>query len=446
MLALDEIVTRYARSGDAQIAYQVRGAGPGLVSLMGAIPGLAALEEPLGGPYWERLARFGRLVVLDERGSGRSDPLPPGQSPSVDDQADDLVAVLDDAGIERAFISTFHAGGAVGVAFAARYPERTEGLFIVNGWARLITGDGYPYGMTQAFSDQLIEAHGDHLGTGMFAEAWSPSRAGDPEVKAFYARLEQHGVNRAQAMLLAQMAQELDVRELLGRVTVPTVVMHNRQNIAVPVEHGRYLAAEIPSARFVEFEGTDQVFMLENPEPVLIELEAFVTGHRPLSQPDRGFATVVFADLVSSTPRAAKVGDRRWRELIGRYERDLAERTRAHGGRIVQTTGDGILAVFPVPSHAVRCACALIDVSARIDLQSRVGIHAGEVEFRGDAVTGLSVHIAARVCALADPDDVLATRTVKDVLVGSGFDFTDRGTHTLKGVPDSWQLFSIRRP
>jgi class 3 adenylate cyclase len=143
---------------------------------------------------------------------------------------------------------------------------------------------------------------------------------------------------------------------------------------------------------------------------------------------------------------AAQVGDRRWRELIGRYERDLAERTRAHGGRIVQTTGDGILAVFPVPSHAMRCACALIDVSARIELQSRVGIHAGEVEFRGDAITGLSVHIAARVCALADPDEVLATRTVKDVLVGSGFDFTDRGTHTLKGVPDSWQLFSVRRP
>jgi class 3 adenylate cyclase len=188
------------------------------------------------------------------------------------------------------------------------------------------------------------------------------------------------------------------------------------------------------------------VFHLENPEPLLIELEAFVAGHRPLSQPDHGFATVVFADLVSSTPRAAQVGDRRWRELIGRYERDLAERTRAHGGRIVQTTGDGILAVFPVPSHAVRCARALIDVSTRIDLQSRVGIHAGEVEFRGDAVTGLSVHIAARVCALADPDEVLATRTVKDVLVGSGFDFTDRGTHTLKGVPDSWQLFSVRRP
>jgi pimeloyl-ACP methyl ester carboxylesterase len=164
VVALDEIVTRYARSGDAQIAYQVRGAGPGLVSLMGAIPGLAALEEPLSGAYWERQAGFSRVVVVDERGSGRSDPLPPGQSPSVDDQADDLVAVLDAAAIDRVFISTFHAGGAVGVAFAVRYPERTEGLFIVNGWARLITGNGYPYGMTQAFSDQLIEAQSDHLG------------------------------------------------------------------------------------------------------------------------------------------------------------------------------------------------------------------------------------------------------------------------------------------
>jgi class 3 adenylate cyclase len=330
----------------------------------------------------------------------------------------------------------------VGVAFAVRYPERTEGLFIVNGWARLIRGDGYPYGITRSFSDRLIEAHGEQIGGGMFAEAFSPSRVGDPEVKALYTRIEPS--SRAQAMLLTRMAQELDVRELLGRVTVPTLVMHNRDNAAIAPEHGRYLASEIPGARFIEFEGTDHGFMLENPEPVLIELEAFVTGSRPQSRPDHGFATIVFTDLVDSTARAAEVGDRRWRELIDRYERDIAERTHAHGGRIVNPTGDGILATFPVPSHAVRCAAAYIEVSARIGLQSRVGIHAGEVELRGNDVNGLAVNIGARVCALAEPGEVLVTRTVKDLLLGSTFDFVDRGIHTLKGVPDNWQLFSIR--
>jgi class 3 adenylate cyclase len=227
-------------------------------------------------------------------------------------------------------------------------------------------------------------------------------------------------------------------------VTVPTLVMHNRQNAAVSVEHGRYLASEIPGARYVEFEGTDHVYMLENPEPVLIELEAFFTGQRPRSRPDHGFVTVVFTDLVDSTVFAAQVGDRRWRELIDRYERDVSERTRAHGGRIIKSTGDGMLAIFPVPSHAVRCASSLIDVSARIGLQSRIGMHAGEVEFRGDDVNGLAVTIGARVCALAEPGEVLATRTVKDVLAGAGFDFDDRGTRTLMGVPDNWQLYSVR--
>jgi class 3 adenylate cyclase len=442
VLDLGEVVAGYVRSRDGQIAYQMRGSGPGLASLTGTNPGVALAADPLVATYWERVAGFSRLVVHDPRGTGRSDPLPPGKSPSVQEQAEDLVAVLDAEGLERVFISTLHAGGAVGVAFAVRYPERTQGLFIVNGWARMIRGDGYPYGITRSFSDRLIEAHGEQIGGGMFAEAFSPSRAGDPEVKAFYARIEPS--SRAQAMLLTRMAQELDVRELLGRVTVPTVVMHNRSNTAIPPEHGRYLASEIPGARFIEFEGTDHVVMLENPEPVLIELEAFVTGRRPQSRPDHGFATIVFTDLVSSTARAAEVGDRRWRELIERYERDVAERSRAHGGRIVKTTGDGMLAIFPVPSHAVRCATAYIDVGARIGLESRVGIHAGEVELRGNDVTGLAVNIGARVCALAKPGEVLATRTVKDLLVGSTFHFVDRGTHALKGVPDSWQLCSIR--
>jgi class 3 adenylate cyclase/pimeloyl-ACP methyl ester carboxylesterase len=441
VVALDEIVTRYARGRVGQIAYQIRGSGLTVAWISGTT-GLAVAEDPLCASFFARVAGFCRLVLYDAPGTGRSDPLP-GTSPSVDDQVDDLVAVLDDAGLERIFIAGFHAGGAVGVAFSVRYPKRTDGLFIVNGWARLIQGDGYPYGITRQFSDRLIEAHGRQIGTGMFAEAFSPSRVGDPEVKAFFARIEPP--SRAQAMLLTRMAQELDVRELLGRVTVPTVVMHSRENAAIPVDHGRYLASQIPGARFVEFEGTDHVFILENPEPVLIELETFVTGDHPQSSPDHGFATVVYTDLVNSTARAAQVGDRRWRELMERYERDVTERTRAHGGRIIKNTGDGMLATFPVPSHAVRCASALIQVGTRIGLDSRVGIHAGEVELRGNDVAGVAMAIGARVCALADPGEVLVTRTVRDILLGSGFEFVERGTQTLKGVPDRWELYSIRR-
>jgi pimeloyl-ACP methyl ester carboxylesterase len=437
---LNEIGTRYARGRDGQIAYLVRGSGPTVAWLSGTT-GLAVVDDPLCASFFARVAAFCRVVVHDPPGTGRSDPLP-GTSPSIDDQVRDLVAVLDDAGVESTFIATHHAGAGVGVAAAVRHPERTEGLFVVNGWARLIQGDGYPYGITREFSDRLIEAHGRQIGTGMFAEAFSPSRVGDPEVKAFYARIEPP--SRAQAMLLTRLAQELDVRELLGRVTVPTVVMHSRENTAIPVEHGRYLASEIPAARFVEFEGTDHMYMLENPEPVLIELETFVTGTHPQSSPDHGFAMVVYTDLVNSTARAAQVGDRRWRELMERYERDVTERTRAHGGRIIKNTGDGMLATFPVPSHAVRCAHALIQVSSRIGLESRVGIHAGEVEVRANDVNGLAMAIGARVCALAGPGEVLATRTVKDLLLASGFDFVDRGTHTLKGVPESWQLFAVR--
>jgi class 3 adenylate cyclase len=244
-------------------------------------------------------------------------------------------------------------------------------------------------------------------------------------------------------MQLTRLAQELDVRELLDQVSTPTIVMHNTGNTAIPVEHGRYLAAHIRGARLIEFPGTDQNFVLEDPDPVLIELEAFVTGNRPQTEPEYAFATVVFTDLVMSTQHLAEVGDRRWRELIDRYEREVAARTEAHGGRIVKATGDGMLAVFSIPSRAVRCAVTITEASARIGLASRVGVHAGEVQLRAEDVHGIAVNVAARVCAVAAPQEVLVTRTVKDLLAGAPMTFTDRGSHALKGVTDPWQLYRI---
>ena len=435
-------VTSYVRSRDGQVAYRVIGSGPAVAWVTGTVSGLTLFDDPLGGAFLHRMAGFSRLIVHDPRGCGRSDPLPPGGPPSVAEQADDLAAVLDHAGCDEVIVCTFHAGAAVGVTFAVGCPDRTRGLFITNGWARLVKADDYPHGISQGFSDRLVEAHAELLGTGMFAELFSPSRAGDSEVKVFYARLEQTN-SRAQATQLTRMAQELDVRDLLAAVRTPTIVMHNRDNAAIPVDHGRYLATHIPNARFVEFPGTDHNFMLEDPQPVLIELEAFVTGNRPQPDTDREFLTIMFTDLVTSTEHLAEVGNRRWRELIDRYERDVTTATHAHGGRIVKSTGDGILAVFSLPSRALRCALTVPEAGARIGVQSRVGIHAGEVELRGDDVNGLAVNIAARVCALAQPMEVLATRTMRDILAGTTANFTDHGSHTLKGVPERWQLFQV---
>jgi class 3 adenylate cyclase/pimeloyl-ACP methyl ester carboxylesterase len=432
---------KYARSREAQVAYTVRGSGPTLAIVDGT-RGMSASLDPLVGSYVDRISGFARVVLHDPRGIGRSDPLLPGEAPTVDEQAADVLAILDDAEIDRVCLLAYHSGGAVGIAFATNYPDRTSGLFIVNGWARLLKDETYRYGITQAFSDRLIAAHGEGLGTGMFADAFSPSRKGDREVKAFYER-EEGTASRSQSMLITKTAQELDVRDRLGKVTVPTVVMHNTDNTALEVGHGRYIAEHIAGARFLEFAGTDHMFILEDPEPVLIELEAFVTGHQPSTQVQHGFVTVLYTDLVDSTARVAAIGDRRWRELIERYERDVDERTRVHGGRILKSTGDGVLVTFPVPSNAVRSAMSLVAVSARIGLESRVGLHAGEVELRGGDVIGLAVNLGARVCALAHSGEVLVTRTVKDVLLGSDFEFTDRGTYTLKGVPGSWQLFAV---
>jgi class 3 adenylate cyclase/pimeloyl-ACP methyl ester carboxylesterase len=435
-------VTRYVHSRDGQIAYRVIGSGPSVVWVTGTIAGLAYLDDPLSGGFFRRIAESCRLIVFDPRGCGRSDPVAPSDRPDVSELADDVAAVLDDAGAGHVVVWGYHAGAAVAATFAARYPQQTTSLFIVNGFARQTQADGYPYGFPASLNDSLIDVYHEHFGTGMFGEFFSPSRAGDVEVKAFYARMEQ-STSRAQAVQLTRMAIDVDVRDVLAGVNVPTLVMHNRDNTACPVEHGRYLAAHIPGARLVEFSGTDQNFMLEDPEPVLIELEAFVTGNRPSPRLDHGFLAVVFTDLVTSTEQLAEVGDRRWRELIDRYERDVGTKVGAHGGRVVKSTGDGILAVFPVPSRALRCAGTLVEASTRIGLRSRVGVHAGEVELRGDDVSGLAVNIAARVCALAEPMEVLVTRTITDILAGVTTAFTDRGSHALKGISEPWELYRV---
>lgn len=410
--------------------------------LLGTVSGLAVWEHRLGADLFDPLARFGRAIVHDPRGTGGSDPLAPGRPATAEGQAEDVVAVLDDASIEKAFLFGTHAGGGVGVAMASAYPDRVSGLLLVNSWARLIEDEEYP-GISRSYSDELIEAHSDQWGTGMFADAFVPSRAGDPEIKEFFATIEQHGSSRAQAVLLTRMAQELDVRKLLAGISVPTVVMHSEQNTAIPASYGRYLAEHIPGARYIGFDGTDHLFQLENPQPVLVELETLVTGRPPDPAPDRVLATVLFTDIVGSTERIATIGDRNWRELVTLHHAAVRDELDRFRGREIDTAGDGFLAVFDAPARAIRCAQAITLEVRALGLEIRAGVHTGECERLGDKLGGIGVHIGARIAALAGPTEVLVSSTVKELAAGSGLRFVDRGIHTLKGVPDEWRLFAV---
>ncbi len=380
-------------------------------------------------------------MLIDPRGTGSSDPL--DVVPTPNEQAADVVAVLDDAGIEAAFVHGFHAGAGTAIALAVDAPERVSALVLVNGWARLIADEDCPWGLSEEFSDLVIEAHRESFGTGMFIAAFNPSRVHDTDLREQFVELERRGSSRAQAVLLRSMARRFDVRVLLSRVRVPTVVMHSRENTAIPVEHSRYLAARIPDSTLIEFAGTDHAFMFQDPEPVLIEIEALVTGSRPLPEPQRVFAAIVFTDLVDSTARAATLGDRVWRNVLERHDTEMAALAARHGGRIVKTIGDGVLAAFPLASRGLRFARAATTLGDRLDVRVRVGVHAGEVDERDDDLAGVGVNLSARLVAIARAGQVIVSSTVRDLVNGANFEFRDQGTHSLKGFTEPWRVFEV---
>jgi class 3 adenylate cyclase len=432
----------YAPSGTAQIAYTTIGSGPPLLWFGGPIPGLVALEQPLIRPHFESLAAFSTLVLLDPRGAGRSDPVLPDEAPTPDSQAADIVAVLDHAQIDHAAVLATHAGGGAAVVLAAEHPERVDGLVLVNCWSRLLEAPDYPFGLDVATHEQLLDMHSDAFGTGMFGQLFSPSRGADDAVRGMYAALES-GSSRSQAVLLSRGAQELDVRDRLADVSAPTIVMHSRENTAIPVEHGRYLAAHVPGAELREYPGTDHAYFLADEELVRAAAEQLVTGSVHTRATDRRFAVILFSDLVDSTARAATLGDASWKALLDRHDAALADAAVRHGGRVVKATGDGALVELPMPSAAIDAARAIVAATQRLGLDSRVGIHAGEIEGRGEDVGGIAVHLAARVCGVAMPGSVTVTRTVRDLLIGSRATFVDRGEHSLKGLPEPWHLYEL---
>ncbi len=434
--------TQYARSGDADIAYQVIGDGPCDVIVM--LDWASHLEEvaaqPLFSEFIGAIARFSRLLWFDMRGIGMSGRVAEGISP-IESWMGDLLAVMDAAGSERATLLAQGQAVQMAVMAAATHRERVTSLVLVNGFARLSRADDYPAGMPEKAQAVYLELVESQWGRGTLAAVLGPSVAGRPGVMDWWGKLERYGATPGIARARAESTLELDVRELLPLVDVPTLVVHNRDNDFVRVGHGRYLAEHIRGAQLVERESPDHWPL---PEPdLLATIEEFVTGERPdLQDTDRVLATVLFMDVVSSTERVSELGDYEWRRALDLFEQTVRDGLARYAGSLSNTAGDGILATFDGPARAIRCAWDVRDQLARNGLEVRTGLHAGEVTKRGHDVAGIAVHIGARVSALAAPGEVLVTRTVRDLVAGSGISFEERGEHELKGVPDRWTLYA----
>jgi class 3 adenylate cyclase len=433
---------KYARSGDLHIAYMTLGAGE--VDVILTPPGIVTLEPGfISWEMYERLARFARTVVYSPRGGGMSDPVPLDQVPTMEDRIDDLRAVADDAGIERAVIMGQGHGGPAAMLFAATYPDRVSSLLLFNTYARWQRADDYPAGMPAESTRRFNEGASRIWGTGGSIAGFRPQFAGDPEARRQWAVLERHGGSPAQLDRMMAMWTESDVRDILPTIRVPTLIFHRTGDTQFRVGHGRYLAEHIPGAKFLEFPGDDHFFVGDDLDLIVGEIEEFATGRRSTVVADRVLATVMFTDIVDSTSAASAMGDHAWRQLLDRHDEMVGRQVERYRGEVVKQTGDGVAATFDGPGRAITCACAIRDGVRPLGLEVRAGLHTGEIERRGGDVSGVGVHIAARVAALASPGEVLVSSTVKDLVVGSGIAFEDRGSHALKGVPDKWRLLAV---
>jgi class 3 adenylate cyclase len=436
--------TRYARLGGDRIAYQVLGSGPPDLVLARRSYGHIdiAWEDPGITLFLRSLASFCRLILFDRRGTGPSDPLPLDLLPPWESYAEELAAVLDEVGSQQAAIMAQLDAGPTALLFAATRPERTSALVLVHTSARFAAASDYPIGGTPEEIEAALAEFDRLWGSDELAALLVPSRAGDARFLRWFAKWQRASVGPRVAQLLLRAMLQADVRPILPLVQAPTLILHRQEFGLVPMAHGRYLAEHIAGARLIELPGSDVDLTWETPELALDAIQEFLTGIRRTVEPNRVLATVLFTDIAGSTERAARLGDRRWRELL-EVQDDLARRlVEQFGGQLVKTTGDGILATFDGPGRAIRCAAALRDELAGIDLQIRAGLHTGEIELREGDVGGIAVHIAARVMAAAAPGEILTSSTVRDLVVGSDIAMTDRGPHPLKGVDGTWQLFA----
>jgi len=426
--------TRYAKSGDINIAFQVVGEGPlDLVYVPGWISNVELMwEEPAHAHVLGRLASFSRLILFDKRGTGLSDPVPLDRLPTLEERMDDVRAVLDAVGCEQGAVFGFSEGGVMSALFAATYPQRTSALALYGTFAKRVWSPDYPWAPTPENREVELELLERNWGDRMDLDQLAPS-----ESDAFKLRLASYfrrSASPGAGVALLRMNTQHDIRHILPSITVPTLVLHRVDDRDVKVEEGRWIAAQIPDAKYVELSGDSHTLWGGNTDEVVDELEEFFTGARRGPEPDRVLATVLFTDIVGSTQKAVELGDRRWRELLAGHDAIVRRQLERYRGREVDTAGDGFFATFDGPARAVRCATSIRDAVGALGLEIRAGVHTGECELDGDKVRGVAVHTGARVSALAQPGEVLVSGTVRDLVSGSGLAFEDRGEHALKGV------------
>jgi class 3 adenylate cyclase/pimeloyl-ACP methyl ester carboxylesterase len=436
--------TRYAKAADGgHIAYRVRGDGPlDLVVVLGANTHLEhELTEPSMVRWESRLESFARVIRFDKRGSGLSDravgPL------TLEARMEDIGAVMDAAGSERAVIFGASEGGSLACMFAATHPERTLALVLYGAVVKWFATPDFPWTWPSEILDWVIDETERNFGQGPPLHLWAPSVADDPSVQQWWGQHERLSSSPGSIRAMMEQNRLTDIRPILPTINVPSLVLHREGDMIVNVGQGQYLGRTIPGAKYVEFPGNDHFSFYGDMDVLADEIEEFLTGQRHERQVDRVLATVLFTDVVGSTEHAVRLGDRRWRDLLSRHNHVVRDQLGRFRGREVSTTGDGFLATFDGPARAIRCASAIRDGVSSLGIEIRAGIHAGEVELIGDDVAGIAVHIGARVGAAAGPNEVLVSRTVADLVAGSGAVFEDRGVHKLKGVPGEWQLLAV---
>jgi class 3 adenylate cyclase len=436
---------KYAKAGRFNVAYEVLGEGPvDLVLSPGWVTHLElAWDVPPLARFLRRLAEVSRLILFDKRGTGLSDRVSPDELPTLEERMDDVHAVMDAAGSEQAALFGTIGGGAMSGSFAATFPERTLGLILYGTFGRLEPETGLLARLAPTQEAALERIEREWGTEGVCLSFWAPSLVGDEEAKAAFLRLTRSSVSPGSARVLMKMGYAIDWEVVLPTIHVPSLVLHRTDDLVVPVRQGQQLAEMIPGATFVELPGSDHLIWAGDQDAVLGEVARFLATLGPRPRPDRMLATILFTDIVGSTEAVARLGDRRWRELLAEHHRVVRERLAHFGGTEVETAGDSFLATFDGPARAIDCALALITGAAQLGITLRAGLHTGECEVTAEGLRGIAVHVAARVTALAPPGEVLVTSTVRDLAAGSSFAFRDGGTTALKGVPGEQRLFVV---
>lgn len=436
---------RYAHSGDTNIAYQVVGDEQlKLVFVPGWVSNVELIwQDPSSRRFLERLASFSQLVLFDKRGTGLSDPVSDDQLPTLEQRMDDVRAVMDAAGVKRAALMGVSEGVPMSALFAATYPERTSALVLYGGYAKRLYSEDYPWAPTPAERQKFFDAIAHDWGGVVDIEILAPSVAHDERFRHWWASYLRHSASPNRALALARMNTEIDIRSILPAIRVPTLILHRAGDLDADARASRWMTTQIPNAKYVELEGQDHLPFVGNTDILLDEIQEFLTGTRAAIQPDTVLGTLLFTDMVGSTPQAAEIGNQRWADLVSEHFRILRHEIERYRGKEIHTTGDGILATFDGPARAIRCGCAMRDRIRELGIELRVGLHTGEYELIGEEIAGIAVHLAARVMGCAGASQVFVSSTVKDLVAGSGIAFQDRDVRRLKGIPGEWHLYQV---